>query len=41
MKIMKKHLKNTVTDKLFIDIERRTLLAEVESIVDNHPITAV
>jgi len=41
VQIMKKHLKSTVADGLLSDIELRTLLAEVESIVNNHPITAV
>ena len=38
---MKKHLKSTVADGLFIDIELRTPLAEMEAIVNNHAITAV
>jgi len=37
----KKHLKNVVGDGLLNDLELRTLLAEIESIVDNCPITAV
>lgn len=36
-----KHLKSVVGDGLLIDLEPRTLLAEVESIVNNRPITAV
>ena len=41
VQITKKHLKSTVADRLLSDIELRTLLAEVESIVNNRPITAV
>ena len=37
----KKHLKNVVGDGLLNDLELRTLLAEVESIVNNRPLTAV
>ena len=37
----KKHLKNVVGDRLLNDLELRTLLAEIESIVNNRPITAV
>ena len=37
----KKHLKNVVGDGLLNDLELRTLLAEIESIVNNRPITAV
>ena len=36
-----KHLKSVVADGLLSDIELRTLLAEVESIVNNRPITTV
>ena len=41
VQITKKHLKSAVADRLLSDIELRTLLAEVESIVNNRPITAV
>ena len=41
VQITKKHLKSAVADRLFGDIELRTPLAEVESIVNNRPITAV
>ena len=41
VQITKKHLKSAVADKLLCDIELRTLLAEVESIVNSRPITAV
>ena len=41
VQITKKHLKSTVADGLLNDVELRTLLAEVESIVNNRPITAV
>ena len=41
VQIMKKYLKSAVADRLLSDIELRTLLAEVESIVNNRPITAV
>ena len=41
VQITKKHLKSTVADRLLSDIELRTLLAEVESIVNNRPVTAV
>ena len=37
----KKHLKSIVGDGLLNDFELRTLLSEVESIVNNRPITAV
>ena len=37
----KKHLKNVVGDGLLNDLELRTLLAEIKSIVNNRPITAV
>ena len=37
----KKHLKSVVGDGLLNDLELRTLLAEVESIANNRPITAV
>ena len=37
----KKHLKNVVGDGLLNDLELRTLLAEIESIVNNRPITVV
>jgi len=37
----KKHLKNVVRDGLLNDLELRTLLAEIESIVNNLPIIAV
>ncbi|XP_068756516.1 uncharacterized protein [Montipora capricornis] len=37
----KKHFKSVVGDGLLNDLELRTLLAEVESIVNNRPITAV
>ena len=36
-----KYLKSAVADRLLSDIELRTLLAELESIVNNRPITAV
>ena len=41
VQITKKHLKSAVADGLLSDIELKTLLAEVESIVNNRPITAV
>ena len=41
VQIMKKYLKSAVADRLLSDIELRTLLAEVEPIVNNRPITAV
>ena len=41
VQITKKHLKSAVGDRLLSDTELRTLLAEVESIVNNRPITAV
>ena len=41
VQIMKKYLKSAVADRLLSDIELRTLLAEVESIVNNRPMTAV
>ena len=41
VQITKKHLKSAVGDALLTDVELRTLLAEVESIVTNYPITAV
>ena len=41
VQITKKHLKSAVADRLLSDIELRTLLTEVESIVNNRPITAV
>ena len=41
VQITKKHLKTAVADRLLSDIELRTLLAEVQSIVNNRPITAV
>ena len=41
VQITKKHLKSAVADRLLSDIELRTLLAEVESIVNNRPITVV
>ena len=41
VQITKKHLKSAVGDALLTDVELRTLLAEVESIVNNRPITAV
>ena len=41
MQTTKKHLKNIVGDGLLNDLELRTLLAEIESIVNNRPITAV
>ena len=41
VKITKKHLKSATGDGLLSDIELRTLLAEVEAIVNNHPITPV
>ena len=41
VQITKKHLKNPTGDGLLSDVEFRTLLAELESIVNNHPITAV
>ena len=37
----KKHLKNVVGEGLLNDLELRTLLAEIESIVNNRPIIAV
>ena len=41
VQITKKHLKSAVADRLLSDIELTTLLAEVESIVNNRPITTV
>lgn len=41
VQITKKHLKSAAGDGLLSDIELRRLLAEVESIVNNRPITAV
>ena len=41
VQITKKHLKSAAGDGLLSDVELRTLLAEVESIVNNRPITAV
>ena len=41
VQITKKHLKIAAGDGLLNDVELRTLLAEVESIVYNRPITAV
>ena len=41
VQIPKKHLNSAVGDGLLSDVELRTLLAEVESIVNNRPITAV
>ena len=41
MQTTKKHLKSVVVDGLLNDLELRLLLAEVESIVNNRPITAV
>ena len=41
MQTTKKHLKNVVGDGLLNDLELRTLLAEIESVVNNRPITAV
>ena len=41
VQITKKHLNSAVGDALLTDVELRTLLAEVESIVNNRPITAV
>ena len=41
VQITKKHLKSVAGDGLLSDVELRTLLAEVESIVNNRPITAV
>ena len=41
MQTTKKHLKNVVGDGLLNDLELRTFLAKIESIVNNHPITAV
>ena len=38
---MKKHLKSATGDGLLSDVELRTLLAEVEAIVNNRPITPV
>ena len=41
VQITKKHLKSATGDGLLSDVELRTLLAEVESIVNNRPITAL
>ena len=41
VQITKKHLKSAIADGLLSDIKLRTLLAEVESIVNNRPINAV
>ena len=41
VQITKIHLKSTAGDGLLSDVELRTLLAEVESIVNKRPITAV
>lgn len=41
MQTTKKHLKSVVGDGPLNDLELRTLLAEVNSIVNNLPITAV
>lgn len=41
VQITKKHLKSAAGDGLLNDVELRTLLAEVEFIVNNRPITAV
>ena len=41
MQTTKKHLKNVLGDGLLNDLELRTFLAEIESIVNNRPITAV
>ena len=41
MQTTKKPLKSVVGDGILNDLELRTLLAEVESIVNNRPITAV
>ena len=41
LQITKKHLKSAVADMLLSDIELTTLLAEVDSIVNNLPITAL
>ena len=41
VQITRKHLKTVAGDGLLSDVELRTLLAEVESIVNNRPITAV
>ena len=41
VQITKKHLKSAAGDGLLSDVELRTLLAEVEAIVNNRPITAV
>ena len=41
VQITRKHLKSVAGDGLLSDVELRTLLAEVESIVNNRPITAV
>ena len=41
VQITKKHLKSVAGDGLLSDVELRTLLGEVESIVNNRPITAV
>ncbi|XP_067055956.1 uncharacterized protein [Acropora muricata] len=41
VQITKKQLKNATGDELLSDFELRTPLAEVDSIVNNRPITAV
>ena len=41
MQTTKKHLKNVVGNGLLNDLELRTLFAEIKSIVNNRPITAV
>ena len=41
VQITKKHLKSATGDGLLSDVEMRTLLAEVEAIVNNRPITPV
>ena len=41
VQITKKYLKSATGDGLLSDVELRTLLAEVESIVNNRPITAI
>ena len=41
VQVTKKHLNSVAGDGLLSDVELRTLLAQVESIVNNRPITAV
>ena len=41
VQIMKKHLKTTAGDGLLNDVKLRTLLAEVDFIANNRPVTAV